>query len=81
MPAISVRSEEVFSTAGNVITHERNKLLPEKVNRLVFLHENLMDQVFNLLHVKMIKPKAFFIVNVQLYNMENQFTKSNCTKT
>lgn len=43
MPSTSVRSEEVFSTAGNVLTHKRNRLLPENVNRLVFLHENLMD--------------------------------------
>ena len=43
MPATSVRSEEVFSTAGNVLTHKRNRLLPANVNRLVFLHENLVD--------------------------------------
>lgn len=43
MAATSVRSEEVFSTAGNVLTHKRNRLLPANVNRLVFLHENLMD--------------------------------------
>ena len=43
MAATSVRSEEVFSTAGNVLTHKRNRLLPANVNRLVFLHENLVD--------------------------------------
>ena len=41
IPATSVRSEEIFSTAGNVLTGKRNRLLPENVNRLVFLHENL----------------------------------------
>jgi len=43
MPATSVRSEEVFSTAGNVLTHKRNRLLSENVNQLVFSHENFMD--------------------------------------
>lgn len=41
IPATSVRSEELFSTAGNVLTENRNRLLPENVDRLVFLHENL----------------------------------------
>ena len=43
IPATSIKLEEVFSTAGNVLTHKRNRLLPVNVNRLVFLHENLMD--------------------------------------
>jgi hypothetical protein len=36
----SVRSERLFSTAGNIVTHRRTLLKPETVDRLVFLHEN-----------------------------------------
>ena len=46
MPATSVRSEEVFSTSGNVLTHKRNRVLPENVNQLVFLHKILWIEHF-----------------------------------
>ena len=45
IPATSVRSEEIFSVAGNVLNEKRNRLLPEYVDKLVFLHENLNSQV------------------------------------
>ena len=41
LPATSVRSEQVFSAAGNVLTKKRARLLPENVDKLVFLHENM----------------------------------------
>ena len=41
IPATSVCSEEIFSVAGNVLSENRNRLLPENVDKLVFLHENL----------------------------------------
>ena len=41
VPATSVKSEEIFSTAGNVLTDKRNRLTPEHVNMLFFLHDNL----------------------------------------
>ena len=41
LPATSLRSEEAFSTAGNVLTKKRNRLLPENVDKLVFLHDNM----------------------------------------
>ena len=40
LPASSVRSEEIFSTAGNILTLKRNRLLPEHVDMLVFLHSS-----------------------------------------
>ena len=40
LPASSVRSEEIFSTAGNILTLKRNRLLPEHVDMLVFLQAN-----------------------------------------
>ena len=39
--ATSVPSEQLFSTAGNVVSAKRNALLPENVEKLVFLHDNL----------------------------------------
>ena len=38
VPATCVSLESVFSTAGNVVTKKRNKLSPESVHNLVFLH-------------------------------------------
>ncbi|XP_076662006.1 E3 SUMO-protein ligase ZBED1-like [Halictus rubicundus] len=40
MPATSAMSERCFSSAGNIVTAKRNRLLPENVNTLVFLHQN-----------------------------------------
>ena len=42
-PATSVRSEELFSLAGNVLSQRRNRLLPENVDRLVFLCNNINE--------------------------------------
>ena len=39
--ATSVPSEQLFSTAGNVISVKRTALLPENVEKLIFLHDNL----------------------------------------
>ena len=41
IPATSVPSERVFSTAGHIINVKRASLLPENVSMLVFLAENL----------------------------------------
>ena len=41
LPVTSVCSEQVFSAAGNVLTKKRVRLLPENVDKLVFLHQNL----------------------------------------
>ena len=41
IPATSVRSQEIFSVAANVLSEKPNRLLPENVDKLVFLHENL----------------------------------------
>ena len=39
-PPSSVRSERVFSTAGDVIDEHRARLLPEKAEMLIFLKVN-----------------------------------------
>ena len=36
VPATIVKSEEIFSTAGNVLTDKRSRLTPEHVNMFVF---------------------------------------------
>ena len=41
IPATSVRSEEIFSVAGNILSEKCNRLLPENVDKPVFLHENM----------------------------------------
>ena len=40
IPATSTPSERVFSLAGNIVTKKRCQLLPENVDRLVFLSSN-----------------------------------------
>lgn len=39
--ATSVPSERVFSTAGDIITHERSTLKPKNVDMLIFLKKNM----------------------------------------
>ena len=41
LPATSTPSERVFSIAGSIVNKKRACLLPENVNMLVFLYENL----------------------------------------
>ena len=41
IPATTVHWEETFSVAGSVLSEKRNRLLPENVDKLVFLHENV----------------------------------------
>ena len=41
IPATSTPSERSFSIAGNISTKNRNRLLPENVNMLYFLRNNL----------------------------------------
>ena len=40
IPATSDTSERCFSTAGNIVTRKRTRLLPENVDTLVFLYQN-----------------------------------------
>ena len=40
-PPSSVDVERLFSTAGDIITNERNRLLPENAAKVLFLRENL----------------------------------------
>ena len=40
-PPTSVDVERLFSTAGDIITNERNRLLPENAAKILFLRENL----------------------------------------
>ena len=37
----SVASVQLFSTAGDVISDDRRRLLPERVEQLIFLQKNM----------------------------------------
>ena len=41
VPPTSVASERLFSTAGDVLTDSRSRLLPQKAEQLIFLKINL----------------------------------------
>ncbi len=41
IPATSVPSERVFSTAGDIVNAQRSQLLPQNVDMLFFLQKNL----------------------------------------
>lgn len=41
VPGTSVPSERVFSTAGDIVTASRSRLLPENVDKLIFLQKNM----------------------------------------
>ena len=45
IPATSVPSERLFSTAGQIITERRNRLLPEHAEKLIFLNLNLRKEI------------------------------------
>ena len=43
----SIDIERIFSTNGDVVTPERNLLLPENVRQILYLHENVSFLRFN----------------------------------
>jgi hypothetical protein len=47
IPATSVPSERLFSSAGNVFTKKRNRLSQNNLHNILFLRENckLFDQI------------------------------------
>ena len=45
VPATSVPSERVFSTAGDIVTAQRASLSPDNVDALIFLKKNMYVQI------------------------------------
>lgn len=44
-PATQASTERLFSTVGNVVTHERIQLLTDHVEELAFCHENIQNEI------------------------------------
>lgn len=42
VPGTSVPNERVFSTAGDIVTASRSRLLAENVDKLIFLQKNMI---------------------------------------
>ena len=47
-PPTSTDVERLFSVAGNILTEDRNRLLPENVDKLLFLKENIETLNFKI---------------------------------
>lgn len=47
-PPTETDVERLFSVAGNILTDERNRLLPENVDKLLFMKENIRNLNFKL---------------------------------
>ena len=58
-PPISTVVERLFSTAANILTEKRNRLLPQNVEKLLFLKSNM--EIYNYLRRKFFK--FFWIVH------------------
>lgn len=41
IPATSVPSERIFSKTGQIMSARRNRLLPDNLDTLIFLHKNM----------------------------------------
>jgi len=41
IPATSVLSERIFSKTGQIMSARRNRLLPDNLDTLIFLHKNM----------------------------------------
>ena len=50
VPATSVPSERVFSTAGDIVTAQRSRLAGDHIDQLIFLKKNL-DYVLRSCHL------------------------------
>ena len=76
--ATSVPSEQVFSVAGSVVDEKRSRLLPENVDKLVFLFENRVLTVFHTPnHSFYCFRNTNFIVIISWYYSYCEYEKSS----
>ena len=47
-PPTSTDVERLFSVAGLILSDERNRLLPENVDKLLFIKENIRNKIFKI---------------------------------
>ena len=47
-PPTSTDVERLFSVAGNILTDDRNRLLPANVEKILFMRENIVNYNYSL---------------------------------
>ena len=67
-PASSVDIERLFSTAADIVTNDRNRINPEKAEKILFCRENFSliqyQYYFFLLHNHIVKKEKRNVIYV-----------------
>ena len=64
---LTIQSHRLFSTVGDIINSKQAALLPENVNKLVFLHENMPPVHLNVClnaNVMLVRLSFFLVISI-----------------